>query len=912
MLNISILLLTAMEKINYHAIERKWQTKWNKSKIFEANIDKNKPKFFVTFPYPYLNLSPHIGAAFTAFRCDSYARFKRMQGFNVLYPQGFHATGEPILGAIERLKQNDKTQIETFKLGGASDKDIKNFIKYGPEFTAKFWMKCWVEDLKLSGFSIDWRRTFITTTMTPTYSRFVEWQYNTLRKKGYVVQGTHPVVWCPNCKSPTGDHDRLKGEGESPIEYVTIKFKLNSGEILPCGTLRPETIFGVTNIWVNSEVEYKRVKIGNETWIISEKATEKLKDQLKDVQMISRIRGSELIGKYCENPVLKNKILVLPAGFVDPNAATGIVMSVPSHAPYDWIGLRDLQRNPEELREYDIEPKVILNIKPISIIKTPEFGEQPAIEVCEKMGIENQNEKEKLDEATSLVYKKEFHLGVLKDNCREYSGQKVSELKESLTKEFIDKGIADSIWEITGPVVCRCTTPNHVKILENQWFLKFSDENWKKKVKQCISRMKFYPEDVRLQFENTIDWLKDKACTRRTGLGTPLPWDKEWIVETLSDSTIYMAYYTIARILNEKKIKAEQLTDEVFDYIFLGKGNSKELSEKNGIDKKIIEEMKGEFEYFYPVDLRNSGKDLVQNHLTFYIFHHTAIWDNPGYWPKAIGVNGYVNVLGTKMSKSKGNIIPLRGLIDAIGADLVRINIVASNEGLNDADWRDESVPSYSSRLQFLYDLISKLNKAKRNSFESIDSFLQSITQNHIKTATESYEQTKFRSAMQSALFDFTNDLKLYIERTGGVKNCNKKVLKNTLSCVVRLIAPVVPHITEEMWEKIRGKGFISLAEWPKANERLIDKNILELEEIFKKVLEDLNHVIKLVGKKKSAYLYFATKKELDYFNESLEFVKKQFGFEKLKAFLSSDPKRYDPQKKAEKSKYGKPGIYLE
>lgn len=900
-----------MKGIDFKKIERKWQKKWEKGKIFESDPNPKK-KFFITIPYPYVNGAPHVGHSFTFFRGDVYARFKRMQGLNLLFPQAFHATGEPILGTIERLKQNDLVQKETFKLYGASEKDIKNFVKKGPQFTAKFWMKKWTEAMKIGGFSVDWRRTFITTTMTPTYSRFIEWQYNTLRKKGYVTQGTHPVIWCPHCQSPTGDHDRLKGEGESPIEFIVLKFKLDSGEILPCGTLRPETVYGVTNIWANPEVEYVKIKIGDETWIVSELAKEKFKNQLKKVQVIGKIKGKELIRKYCENLVKKDKIIVLPASFCDPNFATGIVMSVPSHAPYDWIGLHDLQKNPEELKKYGIKPEKIGEIKPISLIKTQEFGEHPAIEICEQMNIQNQKDKEKLDRATEIIYKKEFHLGVLKDNCGEYSGLKVSECKEKLSKDFIEKGFADIIWECTAPVVCRCTTPNYVKILENQWFLKLSDEEWKNKVKECIRQMKFYPEEIRPQFENTVDWYKDKACTRKTGLGTPLPWDKEWIVETLSDSTIYMAYYAIARILNEKKISAEKLTDEVFDYIFLGKGNAKQLSRKTRLNQKLIKEMRSEFEYFYPVDLRTSGKDLVQNHLTLYLFHHVAIWDSPRYWPKSMGVNGFVNVLGTKMSKSKGNIIPLIDLVKNVGADLVRINIVASNEGLNDADWRDESLAGYKSRIQFLDELISSLNKMKRRTMQGIDLFLQSKIQKHIKNTTQNYEEMKFRSGVQSALFDTTNDIKWYIEKVNGIKNCNKKILTNALIAVIKMLAPVMPHVCEEFWKKMGNKSFVSVAEWPEYQEKLIKEDVIELEEILKKTIEDLNQVIKLVGKKKGACLYVATDKELDYFRESLEFLKKQFRFKKVFVFKASDPKRYDPQNKASKAKYGKPGIYLE
>ncbi len=899
-------------KIDFKKIEEKWQEKWQLAEIFNADVDIKKPKFFITFPYPYVNGAPHIGSAFTALRTDSYARFKRMRGFNVLFPQGFHATGASILGAIERLKKSDIAQIETFKLYGATSHDLKDFIDKGAEYTVKFWVNRWIEDLKSVGYSADWRRTFITTTITPTYSRFIEWQYNTLKKKGYITKGTYPVVWCPSCCSPTGDHDRLKGVGEDPIEYIIIKFRLESGEIIPCGTLRPETVYGVTNLWINPEIEYVWVKVDGEVWLLSEPAITKLKDQLKKIRVIGKVSGKNLIGKYVENPVLKNKVIILPAAFVDPNSATGIVMSVPSHAPYDWIGLVDLKNNPGELSKYGIDPKILDNIKPISIIETEEFGEHPAIEICDKMEIQNSKEKEKLDEATSIIYKKEFHLGVCKKGCGKWAGMAVAECKEKIAKEFIEQGIADRMWELTGEVICKCGTPNHVKILENQWFLKYSDEKWKEKVRKCIEKIKFYPEEVRTQFLNTVNWLKDKPCTRKTGLGTPLPWDKEWIIETLSDSTIYMAYYTIARIINEKKIPADKLTDEVFDYVFLGKGNLDEISAKSKLSKKIIQQMRDEFEYFYPVDLRNSGKDLLQNHLIFYLFHHVAIWDNPKYWPKAISVNGFVNVAGTKMSKSLGNVIPLRALIEKCGADLVRINLIASNEELNDAEWRDESLQGYITRIQFIYNLISNLAHANKKKTQNIEKYLQSRVQEYIKSATQNFEELKFRSATQKVLFELTNDIKWYIDRNGGIANCNRKTLTETLLTTVKLLTPLLPHICEEMWSMLGGKKFVAIESWPEYDSKKYNKKIIELEEQLKKTIEDIRQVVKLAGKKKNAYIYVVSPEELTHYNEAKEFIQRMFKFEKVFIFKSTDKKRYDPQNKAAKAKYGKPGIYLE
>ena len=817
-------------------IEEKWQKRWEKKKVFEADVNKKKKKFFITFPYPYVNGAPHIGHTYSFFRADVYARFKRLQGYNVLFPQGFHATGEPILGAIERLKNGDKTQIETFKLFGASDEDIKNFIEKGPEFTARYWMNKWIENLKKCGMSIDWRRTFITA-ITPHYNKFVEWQYNTLRKKGYVVQGTHPVVWCPHCQSPTGDHDRLKGEGESPIQFYIIKFKLDSGEILPCATLRPETVFGVTNLWVKPHEEYILALVNGEKWIISKKAAEKLKDQLKRVEEIGKINSDTLVSRLAENPITKEKVVILPASFVDLEVGTGIVMSVPAHAPYDFIALEDLKKS-EIGRKLGIE-----NIVPRKIIDSEYYKGIPAEEACKAYHVENQSQVDKLEEATEEVYKKEFHKG--KMIVEPFKGMLVKEAKEKTIELIKSIGALDYIWETTGLVVCRCGTKCHVKILENQWFLKYSDDEWKRKVKRCIDNMKFYPEEIRQQFINTVDWLENKACARKTGLGTRLPWDKEWIVETLSDSTIYMSFYTIYPYL--KEIPPEKVTDELFDFVFLGKGDSKSISKKYGIKESLIKKMREEFEYFYPVDLRTSGKDLVQNHLTFYLFHHTAIWEEK-YWPRAIAVNGFVNVAGEKMSKSKGNIIPLYKLLEEMGSDLVRINIVSSAENLDDADWRAENIKVFLERINFIFEIVNSLKKAKNKKMRNIDEFLVSKINKIGREVLEAYENLRFRTVTQLLFFEFLNDLEWYFKRVGKIENANEKVLKNVMKKFIPLISPLIPHLAEELWEMIGGKNFVFQEKIP-AFEKFEEKPIL-LEGFLQSLIDDIKSVKKLVEAK--------------------------------------------------------------
>ncbi len=850
--------------LSFHSIEEKWQRRWEDARIFEADPDPSRPKVFVTFPYPYLNGPLHLGHAYTCTKVDIYARFKRMQGYNVLFPQGWHATGEPIQGVAERVKLGDKVQIKILLDSGVPESEIQKFTD--PKYIAEYYRRLAKRDMKRMGYSIDWRREFITTTLTPTYSRFIEWQYNTLRKKGYVTRGTHPVIWCPKCQSPTGDHDRLEGEGVSPIEYVLLKFRYNDAYLM-AATLRPETIYGVTNMWINPDADYVLALVDGEKWIVSKATVIKLIDQLRDVKVLEEFKGAKLIGKKCWNPVRKEYIYILPAYFIDPETATGVVMSVPSHAPYDYLALRDLKRNPEVLRKFNIDPKVLEEIKPISIISVEGFGEHPAIEVVEKLGVRDQNDP-KAEEATKEVYRREYHMGVMKDNCGPYAGMKVSEIKDKLIEDFKRERIADILWDPADVVICRCTTRCHVKILKDQWFLKFSDEEWKNKVREHLRNMRIIPEEAREAFEYTINWLKDKPCARRTGLGTPLPWDPDWIVETLSDSVIYMAYYTIAKHINKYKIPAEKLTDEVFDYIFLDKGNVDEIAARAGLDKDLLEDMKKEFEYWYPVDLRVSAKELVYNHLTFFLFHHVAIF-RPEHWPRAIGVNGMIMVEGRKMSKRLGNFITINELLTKYGADVARFALAYCGEGLEDPDWRFKEVEAIKRHLEAFYNMATSLSEIELMEEDDMDKWLRSRLQRHIRDTVEHLENLRTRSAIQSGFFEILADIRWYARRKGGYGPAYVEAVET----MVKLMAPVIPHLAEEIWEKWGREGFISLSRYPEYRREYVDERIELREEYIKRVYGDIKEIIRVVKieKPKKLTLFVAPRWKYIVYNEAIK-----------------------------------------
>ena len=834
-------------------IEGEWQQNWENARAFEANPDPKRKKFFVTFPYPYMNGPLHVGHTFTATRVDACARFKRMQGYNVLWPWAWHWTGQPLAGASERVVKGDKEFIRVLReVDGVPEEELQKFSD--PMCMATYYTNESRMAAKKIGFSIDWRREF--NTIMPTYQKFIEWQYMSLREKGYVTKGTHPVVWCPKCQSPTGDHDRQVGEGVTPEEYTLIKYKLDEKTYLPAATFRPETVYGVTNMWINPDATYVKAQVDTENWIISQEAAEKLKEQGKTISIKRSLKGRELIGKTLENPVTKEKFLILPGWFVDPNQATGVVYSVPAHAPYDWLALKDLKEKLDVLKEFGLDTDAVKKIEPISLIEVEGFGEYPAVEISEQMGISDQHDP-KADEATKILYKKEFHSGILKENCRQYAGKMVREVKETLIKDFKKLGAADSMYDLPQSVVCRCLTPCIVKVLQDQWFLNYSDPEWKEKAKQAVNRMKIYPETATQWFIAVIDWLKEWACARTTGFGTPLPWGKGWIIETLSDSTIYMALYTINKHIRQYNIEVEKLKKEAFDYVFYGEGDIREIAEKTGITAETLEEMREEFLYWYPFDLRVSAKELLPNHLTFCIFQHVALFP-PEQWPKAIGVNGMLMIEGKQMHKSKGNFITMKNAVEQYGADATRCALLLAAEGMDDPDWRSENVRDMQNKLESFYSFAKTLfENAKKEEAGQLEKWLMSRLQYRISEISRNLDEMKTRTALEMAFFETWNDFRWYTRRKGKAE---AKTLLDALKIWLKLLAPFAPHLCEELWSEMGEEGFISLAEWPQTNEKRIDIRAEEEENLIADLMEDTLNVLKATKiTPKKIYYYTAS-----------------------------------------------------
>ncbi|THU56425.1 hypothetical protein C4D60_Mb11t17120 [Musa balbisiana] len=500
--------------------------------VFEVDAGSKPPKegekFFGNFPYPYMNGLLHLGHAFTVSKLEFAAAYHRLRGCNVLLPFAFHCTGMPIKTSADKLarevelfgnppvfpsveeesskggadesKPEDgnvvapdkfkskrskaaaksggyKSQWDILRSFGLSDDEIAEF--QGPYHWLSYFPPLAKEDLKAFGLGCDWRRSFITTDMNPSYDSFVTWQMRKLKDMGKIMKDMRKVY-------------------------------------LAAATLRPETMYGQTNAWVLPDGKYGAFEI-NETdafiityWAALNLAYQKLSLSPEKPTNLLELSGHDLIDK-----------------------GTGIVTSVPSDSPDDFMALQDLKSKPALRSKFGVKDEWVLPFEVMPIINIPEFGDK--------------------------------------------SAEKVQEAKPLIRNKLLETGDAVMSNEPEKKVMSR-SGDECVVALTDQWYITYGEAEWKKKAEDCLADMNLYCKETINGFEHTLSWLNQWACSRSFGLGTHLPWYEQFLVESLSNSTLYMAFYIIAHLLqgddmygsDHSSVKPEKMTDDVWDYIFCG------------------------------------------------------------------------------------------------------------------------------------------------------------------------------------------------------------------------------------------------------------------------------------------------------------------------------------------------------
>ncbi|KAJ8607162.1 hypothetical protein CTAYLR_007327 [Chrysophaeum taylorii] len=970
-------------------IEREVQAAWESSGAFEADAEEGgRPKFFVTFPYPYMNGRLHLGHAFSLTKAEFAAGFKRLQGYNVLFPFGFHCTGMPIQAAANKLKAEleafgnppvfpessvrskeeeeeassesiekqvaamakkgkakkskvaakaSKTEYQwrTMEAMGLESDEIAAFAD--PNEWLRYFPPLGVTDLKAFGASIDWRRSFITTDVNKYYDSFVRWQFGKLKAADKISYGKRANVYSVRDGQVCADHDRAKGEGVGPQEYVLIKLRVVEPwpEVLESvrgrevylvpATLRPETMYGQTNCYVLPEGEYGAFEQADgSVFVCSKRAALGLAHQgstnqhdggfvpyaaasmgvVKSV-VPGTIKGRDLLGAAVRAPLsIYDAVYVLPLTTISMSKGTGVVTSVPSDAPDDWIALHELKEQPELRDKYGLSEDTVakFDVVPVLRIETEEWvSDVSAAYWCEKLEITSSKDADKLKKAKDITYLHGFSKGVML--VGKYAGTKVSEAKVLVRNDLLASGDAVLYLEPEELVVSR-SGDECIVAHTDQWYLKYGETKWRESVEAHVdSTLRTYNSENHARFKYTLGWMREWACSRLFGLGTRIPWDPTWVIESLSDSTIYMAYYAVAHLLQRNLDGTEEgsllpssvvLTDQFWDYVLLdGPPPPLPPEEKRENLLLILEKTRREFRYWYPLDLRVSGKDLIGNHLTMCLYNHAAIWpERPDLWPRSFYCNGFVLLDQEKMSKSTGNFLLLEEACRLFSTDGVRFALADAGDTLEDANFSkkraDAAVVALYVEEEFARKVCSGELELRTDDFNFMDRAFENEIKVLANLTTSHFEAMRWRDGLISASFSMQIARDAYRDwcyRTRVAMRADLALFYVELAAI--LIAPICPHFSEHVWGRVlpdsrkkfggRGEGTLRSKVWPEIFD--VDLSVSRAFNFFRKAARALRlEVIKDAKNKpvNAAYIYVASDYP-DWKKKTLKFVREKW-----------------------------------
>ena len=832
-------------KYDFKKIEKKWQKKWEEEKVFEPKVDKKRKKFYCLemFPYPS-GAGLHMGHTLNYAIGDIYSRFKRMSGYNVLYPMGYDSFGLPAENAAIKVKEHPKKYTKN---------SIKNFIN----------------QQKLLGLSYSWDR--LIKTSDKEYYKWNQFFFLKFLEKGLVYRKKAPVNWCPKCNTVLANEqvhngrcwrhedtdvevkrleqwfikttayadelldciddldwpERIKTMQKNWIgkSYGTeIDFEIN-GNLWPIFTTRSDTIYGVTFMVFSAQHPRLFDLVTDE----QKKEVEKFLKKIKSVSALKGVSSGEgkkdtgkldkagvFTGSYAINPLTKEKVPVYAGNFVVADYGSGMVMAVPAHD----------QRDFEFAKKYDLSIKVV--IQPINYeldskkISEAYTGEGKLVNSNKFNGISGQDA---INEITKYLKKKKL-------------GKKIVQYK--LRDWLVSR---QRYWGTPIPVVY-CENCGIVPVDE----------------------------------KNLPVVLPDKV---KFGKGNPLETNKKFLEVKCPKC-------------NGKARREIDTMDTFFDssWYFLRYCDNK--NNKEAFDKKKVN-------YWMPVDQYIGGAEHACMHLLYARFFTKALrdlgfvkFDEP--FTKLFNQGMLHASDGNKMSKSLGNVINPIEMIKKYGSDSLRLALMSFASPDKDTLWDEKVLIGSSKFVKKVFDYFENV-KIKNIKDVKLESKLNKI----IQEVTTQIENFKYNLAIIKIrdLFNLLSD----------------EISKDVLEKSLKLLNPFCPHITEELWEKLGNKNFISLENWPVADEKKIDKNLEKQEQAVEKLVRDIYHVIKLVKEKqnkdvKKVFVYVLPNEKQIYL-DSLDLIKKKISLY-VEVYAVNDKKKYDPENKSKKVKPNRPGIYLE
>ena len=829
--------ISSEEKIDFFALEKKWQKEWEDKKIFEVKEDSKKKKYYNLEMFPYPSGSGlHMGHALNYTIGDIFARFKRMNGFNVLYPMGYDAFGLPAENAAIKAKEHPK--------------------KYTEKSMANFTMQ-----QKALGLSYDWSRKVVTCE--PEYYKWNQYFFLKFYENGLVYRKKAAVNWCSKCQTVLANEqvhngkcwrhedcevelkqleqwfikttkyseeflekaknlqwpERIKIMQENWIGKsfgTEIEFDIN-GKTWSIFTTRADTIYGVTFMVVSAQHPKLFELVTKEYKSRVEAFLKKLKS-VSEKELEEMDKEGVFTGSYAINPLTKERVPVWAGNFVVADYGAGMVMAVPTHD----------QRDFEFAKKYKIPMKIVIQLN------------EEGNEISEK------TMKEAYTENGVLV------------NSGKFSGMENHKAIGEITNYLETKKLGKK-------------TVNY----------KFRD--W------LVSRQRYWGTPIPIIYcdkcglvpvpEKDLPVLLPEKI--EFGKGNPLATNKEFLNTTCPKC-------------KSKNAKRETDTmDTFFDSSWYYLRYCDNHNSKEAFDKKKVE-------YWMPVDQYIGGAEHACMHLIYARFFTKALRDL-GYlkfdepFIRLFNQGMLHGSDGNKMSKSLGNVINPIEIIEKYSADSLRMNLMSLASPDKDSIWSDNGVESVYRLLIRIMSYFAKVKIWKSSPK------IESKVNKTIKEISEDIENFRYNFAIIKlrALFEaFENE---------------SEIAKKDLESFLKLLHPICPHITEELWHAFGNKTFLSLESWPIADESKIDSRLEEAEKNVDKTVSDILNVLKIVKEKtgkegNKIYLYVIPNELANY---SADEIGKRV-VKEIKIFAVNDKNKYDPQQKAGKTKSGKPAIYIE
>ena len=764
-------------------IEKKWQKIWEDNKAFKTTDDSDKPKYYALSMFPYPSGKLHMGHVRNYTITDVIARYKKMNGFNVLHPMGWDSFGLPAENAAMKHGANPENW---------TDENIKYMTK----------------QLKMLGLSYDWDRE--VTTCKPDYYKWTQWLFLQLYKKGLAYKKEAAVNWCEECGTVLAneqvidgkcwrcDHvvekkylsqwflkitdyaevlledlDKLTGWGDNvktmqanwigKSQGAILRFKVcdmpDGSELeIPVYTTRPDTAYGITYLVVAPE--YKDIE--KLTTPENKKAVEEYRANARKMTEIERLSTERVktgvpLGTHCINPFTGEKFPLWTADYALVEYGTGAVMAVPTHDTRDF----------DFAKKYNLPMKVVIAPQSESNDEILRFAQNDIAEAYTEPGI--------------MV------------NSGEFNGMKNEDAKKAITEKAEREGFGE---------------------FKTQYRLR----DW------LVSRQRYWGAPIPVVY-----------C-EKCGI-QPVPEDQLPVLlpKDVDFSVVGKSPITTSKTFVETTCpccggKARRETDTMDTFVCSSWYYLRYSDARN--DKMPF--AKDKVNKWLPVDQYVGGIEHAILHLLYSRFFTKALrdlglldFDEPF---KNLLTQGMVLKDGSKMSKSKGNTVDPDEIFENYGADTARLFILSDSPPARDFDWSDAGVEGCYKFLNRVWRLIS-------TNAENITLSRAELVSGSLKKKENDELLRRVHMAIKGISNDIANDFQFntviskYRELVNTIYDWqgkkpnlddeDKQVLSFAILTLIKLMSPVAVHLTEEAWHELGCEGSIHEQEWPKWDENL-------------------------------------------------------------------------------------------